>query len=59
MKPYHPANLKHLPYANWRVIVLAWVGKALGITFHVHGIPFGAAPKASPHAEMAVGQKLP
>lgn len=42
MKPYHPANLKYLPYAPWRVIMLAWAGKLLGVQFHVHGIPFGA-----------------
>lgn len=41
MKPYHPANLKFTPYAGWRVILLAWIGKLLGIRFHVHGIPFG------------------
>lgn len=43
MKPYHPANLKHLPYAGWRVVLLAWVAKLLSVQIHIHGIPFGAS----------------
>lgn len=42
MRPYHPANLKHQPYAPWRVIALAWCGKLLGIQFKIDGIPYGA-----------------
>ena len=41
MKPYHPSNLKLTPYTGWRIIVLAYVAKALGVRFHIHGIPFG------------------
>lgn len=40
-KPYHPANLKMLPYSPWRLIVLAWVARALGVLIHVHGMPLG------------------
>lgn len=40
--PYHPNNLSLQPYASWRVIVLAWAGKLLGVQFHISGIPFGA-----------------
>lgn len=43
MRPYHPNNLSLTPYAHWRVVLLAWAGKILGVQFHVHGIPFGAA----------------
>lgn len=43
MKPYHPSNLKLVNYPAWRVIVLAWVAKALGIQCKIHGIPFGGA----------------
>jgi hypothetical protein len=46
MKPYHSANLKHQPYSYWRVILLAYVGKVLGVQFHVCGLPFGAAHSA-------------
>jgi hypothetical protein len=42
MRPYHPANLKLQPYAGWRVVILAGVGKLLGVQFHIRGIPFGA-----------------
>lgn len=41
MRPYHPANLKVLPYAPWRVIALAWFGKLLGIQFKIYGFPYG------------------
>lgn len=41
--PYHPANLTLTPYPHWRIVALAWVGKLLGVQFHVHGIPFGAS----------------
>ena len=43
MRPYHSANLKYTPYAGWRIIALAYVAKALGVQFHVHGMPFGAS----------------
>lgn len=42
MKPYHPANFRHQPYAAWRVILLAYMGKCLGVQFHICGIPFGS-----------------
>jgi hypothetical protein len=42
MKPYHPNNLNLQPFAHWKVISLAWAAKALGVQFHIHGIPFGA-----------------
>ena len=42
MRPYHPANLAHQPYAPWRVVVLAYAAKALGIQFKIDGIPYGA-----------------
>ncbi|WP_312416659.1 hypothetical protein [Shinella sp.] len=42
MKPYHPANLKHQPYGAFRVILLAWIARMLGVQFHIAGIPFGA-----------------
>jgi hypothetical protein len=45
--PYHRNNLSLIPYAPWRVIVLAWAGKLLGIQFHIEGIPFGGS--AYPH----------
>ena len=45
MKPYHPNNLQFQPFPHWRVIALAWVGKLLGVQFHLGGIPFGAAYK--------------
>lgn len=41
MRPYHPNNLGLQPYAHWRVIALAWIGKVLGIQFKIDGIPFG------------------
>lgn len=47
MRPYHPANLKYLPYARWRIIALAWAGKVFGVHFHVQGIPFGATYRPS------------
>lgn len=53
--PYHPANLAYQPYAPWRVIALAWIGKLLGVQFHVHGIPFGAAYRAMPGEETELG----
>jgi hypothetical protein len=51
MKPYHPANFVLQPYPRWRVAALAWIGKFLGIQFHIHGIPFGAAYRR-PEAEL-------
>lgn len=42
MRPYHPENLSLQPFAHWRVIVLAHVGKWLGIQFKIDGIPYGA-----------------
>lgn len=42
-KPYHPSNLQFQPFSPWRVIVLAWAGKFLGIQFKIDGIPYGAA----------------
>lgn len=47
MKPYHPGNLSLQPYSAFRVIILAWVGKLLGIQFKIDGIPFGGS--AYPH----------
>lgn len=46
MKPYHPENLKRQPFPHWRVIVLAWVGKILGVQFHVAHMPFGGSQPA-------------
>jgi hypothetical protein len=40
-KPYHPANLEMLPYSPSRLIVLAWVARALGVLIHVRGMPLG------------------
>jgi len=48
-KPYHPNNLQLTPYNPWRVVVLAWVGRMLGVQFHVSGIPFGAAYRHDLH----------
>lgn len=42
-KPYHPANVASQPFPAWRVIVLAWVGKAVGVQFKIDGIPYGAS----------------
>lgn len=42
MKPYHPANLKLQPYGAFRVVLLAWAAKVLGVQFHLNGIPFGS-----------------
>ena len=42
MKPYHHGNLKYLPYPAWRVVVLAWAGKFLGVQFNIGGLPFGS-----------------
>ncbi|MGN6768495.1 MAG: hypothetical protein ACTHJQ_01410 [Rhizobiaceae bacterium] len=50
MRPYHPANLKWQPFPHWRVIALSWVAKALGVSFHVHGIPFGAVVRQERHS---------
>lgn len=47
MKPYHPANLKHQPYGHGRVVLLAWIAKALGVQFHIHGLPFGGKAKGA------------
>ena len=41
-KPYHPDNLRAQPYSIWRVILLSYVGKVLGIQFKIAGIPYGA-----------------
>lgn len=41
-KPYDPANVAAQPFPAWRVIALAWAGKALGIQFKIDGIPYGA-----------------
>jgi hypothetical protein len=46
MKPFHSANLIHQPYPSWRVILLAYVGRALGIQFHICGIPLGSQRSA-------------
>lgn len=43
--PYHPNNLKLQPFAPWRIVLLAWAAKFLGVQFHVGGIPFGASYK--------------
>lgn len=43
MKPYHPNNLKYQPFATWKIIVLAYVAKILGVQFNICGIPYGAA----------------
>mgnify|MGYP000299373009 CR=1 FL=1 len=43
--PYHPDNLKLVPYAGWRVIMLAWAGKLLGLQFHIRGVPFGSSAR--------------
>lgn len=45
MKPYHPNNLSLTPYPHWKIVLLAWVGKILGVQFHVSGIPFGGTYK--------------
>ena len=42
MKPYHSANIAAQPFPAWRVIILAWLGKLLGIQFNIDGIPYGA-----------------
>lgn len=47
MKPYHPANLSLTPYAGWKVIILAWAARFLGIQFKIDGIPYGA-PRRRP-----------
>jgi hypothetical protein len=49
MRPYHPSNLSLTPYAPWRVILLAWVGKLLDVQFHVEGIPFGGSYRRDLH----------
>jgi hypothetical protein len=42
MKPYHLSNISLTPYAGWKVIVLAWAAKFLGVQMHINGIPFGS-----------------
>ncbi len=41
MKPYHPNNIKLTGQPYWRMVVLAWAGKLLGIQFKADGLPFG------------------
>lgn len=49
--PYHPSNLKHTPYAGWKVITIAWVAKFLGVHIKIAGIPFGAARPIEPRLD--------
>lgn len=48
MKPYHSDNLKHQPYGHRRVILLAWIAKALGVQFSIEGFPYGGKHKPAP-----------
>lgn len=55
-KPYHPANVAAQPFPAWRVIALAWVGKALGIQFKIDGIPYGAEYRPELWADPRLGE---
>lgn len=51
MRPYHPNNIRTTGHSYWRLAALAWVGKLLGIQFHIQGLPFGGeyrGPAANP-----------
>ena len=37
-----PYNLNLITQAAWRVTILHWVARALGVLVHVEGMPFGS-----------------
>ena len=43
MRPYHPSNVRQTAYIGWKVIVLAWIAKLLGVQIHISGLPFGSS----------------
>lgn len=62
MRPFHVSNLQLQPYSPFRVIVLSWVAKLLGVQFQLEGIPFGAdryhRPKEDRPALQCAGRSL-
>ncbi len=47
---FDPLDLARVPLAAWRVIVLAVVGRMLGVAFQVGGVGFGVlAPVPAEH----------
>ncbi len=47
MHPYHSGNLDRQPYPHWRVKVLSWVAKLIGVQFKINGFPFGATTRTT------------
>lgn len=52
-----PKNLKHISQAAWRVAIVHWVAKAVGLLAHVEGMPIGSARNIKPLKGGVTGSK--